>query len=765
MRLAQAAREASEHVHIDRACAELFLPGRGLFQGELKPLQLLKRLPGWPDDFALELRDGGVQGRLLERIGPDNATMRRIIVKLDDLYEAFDVDGNTLGSTSSGPQGFYDACLRALPSTQLEALRLSETDRPNGFILRDKLFEQAVNDRMAVARLLKGKALERAEPGGGCMQANPPFERASSANARALTRKTRRLFPLFTEAQASTFVDGQGSDHLHRAESIKALEQQLQALRTSLKSWRRPPPGATSELQASRRQAADMIENAWRRLAFVRGEGAASVPGLSLDGMRVGELPALPAQVSFEHLQSLSLSNMELDNNVAYFLKSFTHIESLDLSRNHISRLPEVLSRMPGLKRLALSHNGLGLTEYSLQKLATMRNLVTLNLSENPLGVTPDVGKMLDMVNLKLRATGLKELPVGLRRLPNLEFVDLRENAITQLPDWLFEAPRSFSEKINLRLNPLSAKSVSSLSTYRARTGMGMGFLEDDIPVMNEFSARQLWLPASPPDKQALWTDLKDDPRSEALFKLLAELGHSADTEFVREDQARRVWEVLEATHGNAELRDQVFNLAANPINCNDAAATNFSHLEVAVRVHATQQASESGASASALLREGRSLFRLDHLEKLAHAHSVAHPLADPAEVSLAYRTGLVDALDLPGQPTHMRYARLSGVTGSDLGAAAIQVRNAELSPAFLDYMVERRFWLTHLRRNYPLRFAHMNAPFQGEQTAVMARSHSMSDADFLSRFSDINVRQQASETELLRELTHEEMKSVELRC
>ncbi|MFC6338412.1 NEL-type E3 ubiquitin ligase domain-containing protein [Pseudomonas karstica] len=765
MRLAQEARETMEQVLVDRACAELYLPGRGLFHAEFKPFQLLQRLPGWSDDFALELRDGSVHGSLLERIGPQNAAVRRIVVKLDDLHEAFDEAGKTLGPATSGPDSLFDACLRTLPPRQMEALTFFESDRPYGFKLRLSVYEQAIKDRAAVARLLKGQTLEHAETRVFCEQAHPPAAVVTHAHPRTLVRKTRRLFPLFSEAQVSQFLDEQGADHLQRAESIKALEEQLKALRASLKFWKHSPPGAASELQASRRQVADLIENAWRRLAFVRGEGRDTVLGLNLEGMRVGGLPTLPAQVSFRHLRNVSLNNMELDNNVAYFLKSFTHLESLDLGRNKISRLPEILSHMPGLKRLMLPSNGLSLTDYTLGKLANMRNLVTLDLSDNALGGTPDVGKMLDLVNLKLRATGLSELPVGLSRLPKLDFVDLRENVITQLPDWLFEAPRSFAERINLRLNPLSANSVSSINVYRGRTGIGMGFLEDDIAAMNESSARQLWLPALASEKQAIWTDFKDDPRGEALFKLLAELGHSADTEFVHEDQVRRVWEVLEAAHGNAELRDQVFNLAANPINCNDAAATNFSHLEVAVRVHQATEASERGASTSALLREGRSLFRLDQLEKLAHEHSLTDPTADPAEVSLAYRTGLVESLDLPGQPTHMRYARLSGVTGSDLELAAARVRNAELSSQFMDYLVERKFWRAHLHRRYPLRFERMNEPFQGEQAAVLERSHSMPDADFQRQLSDISERRQASEGGLLRTLTQEELKSVDLGC
>jgi len=765
MRLAQEAREMMEQVAADRACAELFLPARGLSESRLQVLQLLKRMPGWPADFALEVRDGSIGGPLLERVGPSDAKVRRIIAKQGELHEVYDVSGRILGLPTSGRQSLYDAALRALPAEQLNALGLSERERSHGFKLRNELFEHAVNDRPAVMALLRDESLDKTEPLPACVQASPPAPPVPAAHSRALVRRTRRLFPLFTETQINHFLDERGADHLERAESIKAHEQQLHVLRASLKSWTRATQGITGELHTSRLQVAGLIEDAWRRLTFVPGEGRESVAGLKLDGMRVGDLPSLPGAVKFDHLRLVSLNDMQLDDSVAYFLKAFTHVESLSLERNNITRLPEILAHMPGLKRLLMSSNALTLSEYTLKKLADMRNLIALDLSENRLGATPEVGKMLDMVHLKLRNCDLRELPVGLGRLPFLDFVDLRNNAIRQLPDWVFAAPRRIAQTINLRFNPLSSTTVASLDAYRRRTGIGMGYLHDDIAAMNESTARGIWMPESPAAHKAIWTDLKDDQRSESLFALLSELGNSADSEFVREDMHKRVWEVLEAAHDNTELRNEVFNLAANPFNCTDSAAINFSHLEVAVRVHKAGVASERGTSTAALLREGRGLFRLDELEKLAHEHSQADPSADPAEVSLAYRTGLVESLDLPGQPTHMRFAGLSGVTREDLEKASMRVRTAELSPAFMDSLTGRKFWRTHLRKRYPGRFDLMNTPFHEEQDAIMERAHSMDDAQFRREFEAIGDRREAAERTLFRELTHEEMKTVDMGC
>ncbi|WP_460150825.1 hypothetical protein [Pseudomonas sp. S3_A03] len=135
---------------------------------------MLKRMPGWPADFALEVRDGSIGGPLLERVGPSDAKVRRIIAKQGELHEAYDVSGRILGLPTSGRQSLYDAALRALPAEQLNALGLSERERSHGFKLRNELFEHAVNDRPAVMALLRGESLDKTEPLPACVQASPP---------------------------------------------------------------------------------------------------------------------------------------------------------------------------------------------------------------------------------------------------------------------------------------------------------------------------------------------------------------------------------------------------------------------------------------------------------------------------------------------------------------------------------------------------------------------------------------------------------------
>ena len=114
----------------------------------------------------------------------------------------------------------------------------------------------------------------------------------------------------------------------------------------------------------------------------------------------------------------------------------------------------------------------------------------------------------------------------------------------------------------------------------------------------------------------------------------------------------RRVWSVLDAAQSNTALREQVFELAANPINCTDSAALNFSHLEVATEVDKViNPIGNVRSTAAGLLTLGRGLFRLEELEKIAQSHIKRDPKADPLEVSLAYRTGLARHWTCRGSP------------------------------------------------------------------------------------------------------------------
>jgi hypothetical protein len=218
---------------------------------------------------------------------------------------------------------------------------------------------------------------------------------------------------------------------------------------------------------------------------------------------------------------------------------------------------------------------------------------------------------------------------------------------------------------------------------------------------------------------------------------------------------SRRVWTVLEATQADAELREQIFDLAANPINCTDNAALNFSHLEVAVHVRNVLRVSGGRqVSAAVLMRLARGLFQLEQIDLIAAEHARDQGSPDPLEVTLAYRTGLARAFDLPGQPSHMRYAELADVTSDDLVTAINRIQTAELSPKWLDFLVRQPFWSDYVKNSFAQQFDDARVPHQVEVQALFDRAEELSSADYLSEMNLCATRLEQTENALLQRLT-----------
>jgi hypothetical protein len=773
MGLAQRVRQASSDVRVDRALAGFYLADIASADTRKLAIRLLPRLSGWDSEFYLEVRAKKLNGDLLETLGEKPLVMSSscTLVRLDNGYEVFGSDRKSLGHVASGPESLYHAILKGLSLRQRKAIGFAEPKADDGWRLRLKLLDSALDEREGCARILADEPLQPAIPEPVCTLADSLVEPVT--HSRRLLRKVKWIYPSFSDVQAREFLDQLGSDHLTRAIRVRQLQEDLSRLRVVLDTWSEDEvamsalEGLLYDVRDCRAIVADEIEDCFRRRVFQSDEFGHRVYGLNLDGMRFGKLPILPVGLTFDHVRYLSLQNMQLDNDVAYFLKAFKQVETLALDSNQLTFLPEIISHMPNLKHLSMANNRIQLTEHSLVKLSRLRTLRSLDLSGNRLGATVDVGKLFDLNHLFLRNTRATELPKGLQYLLNLKRVDLRDNDIRDLPDWLFGTPRRFSETINLRNNPISDVSKLHLDSYRKTVGIGMGYLENDIARLDENLARSIWLTETGGSvgsrRLHTWTAIKDDPMAEGLFQLLAELGNTAESAHVREDMMRRVWTVLEATQADAELRRQIFDLAANPINCTDNAALNFSHLEVAVQVHrVTRVSTGRQPSAKSLIKLARGLFRLDQLDRIATEHTQAHASPDPLEVALAYRSGLAEALELPGQPSHMLYASIAEVTGADLLEAIDRVQTAELSPDWLKFLVRQPFWSEYVKSSFAQQFDDARAPHDEEALALFERAEELSSADYLSEMNQCATRLEQTEGALLERLTEQVMKLIE---
>ncbi|WP_160108911.1 NEL-type E3 ubiquitin ligase domain-containing protein [Pseudomonas izuensis] len=757
MELARQVDEAQAVLRQDRAITGLHLPQLANPDTDNLTLGLMDRVQGWGDGCRLEVRQGSMTGTLLDSVGDAGAQSRAVIIKTSSGFQVTQINGSVSSTLKS--ETLLQSILDALPATQRTGMGFTGNDALDVPTLRSRLSRAATGDPVHTARLLRGERSETPKHLSACVQANPP---AASSYSLGLVRKVRKLYPLFTDAQVSSFLDNAGSTQLARVNRIKELGQQLKKLLGVLHAWRddeaqmKTLPGQLDDIRVNRRQVANAIENCWRRVARQNQPSTA----LTVDRSPVGPLPTLTEQ-DVAHVRSLSIKDMQAGDELAYFLRPFKGLVTLELDRNRLTRLPEALSQMPNLEHLSLDGNQIKLTEHTLRKLADLRNLRTLGLSGNQLGATIDVSKMLDLQSLFLSNTHATELPVGLSRPPYLDMVDLRGNQIRELPDWLLRAPQRFTRAINLRFNPISAASRTRLENYRDNTGIGMGVLDDRAEVLSEQRARDLWMPKTVEETYAscnrAWLALKNEPDSNGFLELLSELGSSADSRFVHEDMTRRVWSVIEATQIDSALRAQLLSMAVKA-NCADSAATIFSNLEVAVDIdRVVRQSGNAHDQAARLLSLGRRLFRLDYLARLAREHALANQALDPVEVELAYRTGLADRLELVGQPLHMRYASLSGVKPNDLDTAYNKVLAAETPAELSTYISGRTFWSDFLRQHHGKQFNDLTAPFHVRMETA-AENDPTFGVDYLTEVGSIAAEQNRAEDALLKRLTEAAM-------
>ncbi|OYT79734.1 NEL-type E3 ubiquitin ligase domain-containing protein [Pseudomonas sp. PGPPP2] len=771
MALAEAVRLSAETQRLDRALAGFEQPELAGLDTQCVAVRMLARVEGWDSALQLELRQDSPTGSLLALGAREGASVRRVVVSSAAGFSPFDANGVSMGPTQAGSDGLFEAIIQTLSDTQRSALELPLNPSEGGWRLRRRVAARAQSECVVAGEAFSDKAGEPLEQEVSCRMADSPTSPLPLASP--LVRKVRKIYPLFSDVQAAELLRSLGTDALAQAKAVARLQADLERLRTVLKHWKSnvgdlaAQPGM-GDVRESRQQVAERIEACWRRQSFVLDDQQVPVPGLTLDGMRVGALPNLPPEIRFDHVRQLSLKNMRLGDDVAYFLKCFKGLRRLNLDRNRLSRLPEYLSRMPELTSLSLPHNQLALTTYTQRKLADMHTLRLLDLSHNPIEAHLDVSNMRDLQTLLLQDARLVDLPVGIARLAHLEQVDLRSNWITVLPDWLFASTRRYSQAINLGGNPLSSTTMTALIRYRDAVGIGMGYVEDDQSRFTELKARRTWLPdevaAADAGKRAIWANLRDDPESVPLMTLLAQLSGAADSRYVREDMTRRVWEVLQATHDSVELREQVFQLVAHPANCVDGATEIFSQVEVLKAVaNATRQAGRGQGNSGVLLTLGRGLFRLSELEKIAATYAAEHASEDPLEVSLAYRVGLAKILQLPGQPKHMRYGSLADLTSENLERAHEQVLIAELSPVFLRFIAQLSFWKAHLKQQFPETFRRAAEPFDSQQQALFENSQNLTDGEYLAQMEGLRAPRRQAINEVMERLTQQMMKYQDL--
>lgn len=729
---------------------------------------LLRRMPQWPAGLNIELREDGLLNPSRERLlGLSETRETKVLVRVEGQFQVFDEQGVDQSLALAPAGSLYEALLVALGEPRAQALGWSGPDAAS--TLHRTLRKAALNDRQHLASLL------------GIAPRAPSFRPPSRMRAgqvgyllsgrgrlgqRSLTTMVRSLYPGFDDLDVSSFLSRLQAESPDPMGTLLRYAGSLRSLEQTLNLWQQQ--AAPFHLSSRRRVAAEILR-CWRRQSPPMFDVDGQILGyrLSVGHVAIGELPVLPDDVDFSHVVELNLSEAGQTQQLDGFLRRFTGLRWLDLSGNGCTDLMPALGHMPNLRELVLNDNPIVLSDAGGQTLSYLPLLEVLSMDRAPLGRAPDLRQLNHLRRVSLRRTGLTELPEGLLTRPFLEVADLRSNHLETLPESFFAVSERVRSSVILHGNPLDLRIRSRL--WPAEEGLQVPAApEPAIGVSGRL--RQRWLDGAEGEQymqlRTCWDDLVPEPGSGAFFGVLEGLLNSAEYRLATKDLQARVWRMLQGAAESAELREDLFTLAASPLTCVDSVLSSFSALEVRLQLFKVRASAAPGQEGVQLLRFARQLFRLDSLEQQVRRDITGRVAdgrgVDEVEVSLAYRTRLARELDLPGQSTHMDYHAVAGVTPQLLRDAAAAVRLAEAGEALEPFIASRDFWQAWLREQYAAAFSDLEEDFWRRLDGLTSRQAYLPEGEYMQGINRLANEREAALQGLARRLTHDALQQSE---
>ncbi|WP_434628949.1 leucine-rich repeat domain-containing protein [Pseudomonas sp. Z1-29] len=462
-----------------RAYEGLYIDNLGGADTDRLVLHSLDRLLNWSAEVRLDMRAYSFRGTLHDSVGAPQAKIVRTLVRGDDRrYTPFDDAGLEL----HGPTDIYQGVLQALPDAQRNALgiHIGQGERLRQAIGRSPLDLDSMRVLLASDPVRKPHYDSRIMRLPGGMDGYRPGAPASGPSASPTPEeRAQDLFPTFNAEQIRNLVRSLESRPGGANSTLVALQQSYSALEVDLSRWvsdtPQPAAGTGVIVSASDYQAARLNRQRWaeeikrclrRETELDEFQGSHTRPShvLELEEPMPGPLP--PLRMRFTHVTYLQLAGDSTTEGLVEFLQAFPGLRHLDIDGIPIRTLPEQITSLPDLGVLTLNNCRITLDANSHAALSSMTRLRVLDLSDNPLGGAPDVSRMAELRQLKLRNTGIDQVPTGLETRPHLTTARLERNRITDLPPALFELPGEVSKKIDLTGNPLSRAALDRVKAY-----------------------------------------------------------------------------------------------------------------------------------------------------------------------------------------------------------------------------------------------------------------------------------------------------------
>ncbi|AZF33509.1 hypothetical protein C4J89_4061 [Pseudomonas sp. R4-35-07] len=319
-------------------------------------------------------------------------------------------------------------------------------------------------------------------------------------------QQLQALYPTLDTREASRLYFQLPGDLNAAAPEIARLGDEYQQMQTRLQAWALDVPqrdplldtpldeDTRAQEQIRRLHFKDLLERCWRREGELDDSNGVTRRRYKLvfHGQLLGDLPALTAR--FNHVSLLEIIGDGTNQQVDGLLRCFPNLISLTLERHTLRDIPATVFQLGRLRDLKLAENHIRMTPESKEQLSRLVHLEYLDMSDNPLSLTPDVRNLGRLTSVYLHRCGLTLVPEGLFSLDRLRVVDLSDNEIVELPSDLLEMPLPLDDDSDLSGNPLSEQSITLLRNYYRQTGYELGV---DEAMFDEFGVA-LQVPGTP---------------------------------------------------------------------------------------------------------------------------------------------------------------------------------------------------------------------------------------------------------------------------
>ncbi|MNX62004.1 Dermonecrotic toxin [compost metagenome] len=592
-RLDSKSREYQQHARLNRAYEGLYLRSIVHPETDVLALHSLPRLPGWPKDLRIEVHDGSISGRVLDRCGPPDSADCRRLIKVGDRYRY-----STMAATDGEGSDLFTALVDLLSGEERAAMSLRSPDAASQLRLRIGTHALPRSELiLGLNRMDSRLPFEaRGLRGGGF----PNTPQAAALTHEIMRLQVKNLYPDFTDAQADELLlmAGNGAQAL-----VDRLILEMQQLHADLRQWidqavldvddmdvdflavddddaagMSPEQVAAHNVELlqtvigyereTRIELGDELMGIWQKCPpqINRVMSGETFSGYRLD-LGFEDYHRLPTMnVRFNEVVELSMRGLHLveRESLSVFLESFPNLRSLNLERVDLRRLnadgvlegvlPPPIRQMTHLTTLNLSSTFLQLQERTASQFRELVSLQMLDLSDNPLTVPPVVLGMNELRVLNLRNTGISHCPIGIADQPYFTSLDLRGNRIGRVPYSILIQAVS-RDRVKLWGNPLTDEdTLLRLVSHRERTGINLWLSEPGA----DYGSATPWLEEGDESvreaRQQIWQRLAVKPSGSALLRVMDGLSLTADFRVGYWSLQARVWRLLHEADASEEL-------------------------------------------------------------------------------------------------------------------------------------------------------------------------------------------------------------------